>query len=724
MSDFFRLETQDAIRILSFHRSDSEMNILSEAVIRELDSKLDDLAADQSVAGLVITSSREGQFIVGADIREFANFRTAAEAEAGAAALSAVFQKIQDLKIPSVAAIEGSCLGGGLELSLACTWRVASDHAKTVLALPEIKLGLIPGAGGTQRLPRLIGIQAGLDMILTGKNVPAKKAQKLGLIDALVPSHLLMQEAMKFARKKRSEASGISFSSSDLPRWATDKNPLGRSFMQSKAKDMVEKNTKGQYPAAYKALESVFGGYDKKLADGLKLEAKLFGQLAMTNVSRSLIHLFHATTAIKKVPFKGAEIEKFGDQPESSIGVVGAGLMGMGIATVLTEKGLRVRVSDPSKEALGRGLKSADRYFEKKVERKRLKPFEKKQAVSRISPGLSTEGFGSCAIVIEAVFESLELKQKIVRSLEQKSGSENQIFATNTSAIPIKEIASASSRPEQVLGMHFFSPVEKMPLLEIVKTKQTAPWVLARAWNLGQKMGKQVIVVEDGPGFYTTRALAFFLHEAALMLTEGVRIEDIDRALTQFGFPVGPITLIDEVGIDVGAHVLETMSKYFPERISLPDSFQQIQASGRMGRKNQKGFYTYRNGKKGDPDRAIYTFVKTDAGDSNTSMHISKEEMIDRCVLLFINESVRCLEEGILVSAFDGDVGAVFGLGFPPFHGGPFKYTDTLSAKTVVERLFALQDKYGPRFTPCAMLLDHARGGKRFFADEPEAATV
>jgi 3-hydroxyacyl-CoA dehydrogenase/enoyl-CoA hydratase/3-hydroxybutyryl-CoA epimerase len=316
-------------------------------------------------------------------------------------------------------------------------------------------------------------------------------------------------------------------------------------------------------------------------------------------------------------------------------------------------------------------------------------------------------------VVIEAVFEDLKLKQKLLAEVEGLA-HEKLIFASNTSALPIAGIAANAKHPERVLGMHFFSPVEKMPLLEIVVTDQTAPWASFRAVQLGQAMGKQVIVVKDSPGFYTTRALAFFLAEAVDILVSGSRIQAIDKALTSFGFPVGPITLIDEVGIDVGVHVLETMHEAFSSRIVMPQGIKAVQESGRMGRKNNKGFYKYIDGKKQGEDEDIYNLIAPRNGGES----LSAEDIVERCLLVFINESVRCLEEGILATAYDGDVGAVFGLGFPPFWGGPFKYIDHLGADAVVKRLEALATKYGERFKPAASLVSMAKENKKYFPEE------
>jgi 3-hydroxyacyl-CoA dehydrogenase/enoyl-CoA hydratase/3-hydroxybutyryl-CoA epimerase len=718
MGEFWNVEREVGnVAVVVFDRKDKDVNVLSEKPLRELNHILEGFAGDASVEGVVFISGKK-DFIVGADVNEISSMRSAEAAASGARQMQAIYQKIADLKVPTVAAINGQALGGGLELALACTWRVATTDPKTKLGLPEIQLGLIPGAGGTQRLPRLIGIQTALDMILTGKRLSGKRAEKAGLVDACVPVQLLREQAVRYATQKRQHPRRMPDLSpgklaEGLPKWAAEGNLFGRKLVQKKAREMVDEKTKGFYPASYKALEAVFDGYDHSLAKGLELEAELFGQLAVTRESKALIHLFHATTSLKKHRYKDAGRERFGKRKAESLGIIGSGFMGAGIATVAVERNMSVRLSDPNKESVGRALKHTREYFQKKLDKRRIKPFELNQKMAHLSPGLSPTGFDRTDVVIEAVFEDLGLKQKLLKQVEATAG-EDFIFATNTSAIPITKIAEGAKDPSRVIGMHFFSPVEKMPLLEVVVTDKTADWVAARVIDLGQDMGKQVIVVKDGPGFYTTRALSFYLNEAATLLMEGAPIEAVDKALVDFGFPVGPITLIDEVGIDVGTHVLETIQKAFPERLSTPKGLAPVTDSGRLGRKNNKGFYTYEGGKKGRPDASVYELL----GVQRSGDKIPAEDIVDRCLLMFVNESVRCLEDGVLAHPYDGDVGAVFGLGFPPFWGGPFKYIDLVGARQVVEKLNKLMDQHGARFKPAQLLVQHASSGMPFFPEE------
>lgn len=710
MSKYFQVKKSSDIVTLVFKRDDKDANTLSEAVLRELDSCLENLSKDETCKGLIFTSGRTDQFIAGADIDEISQFKTAEDAESGSRAMQAILQKISNLGKPSVAAIQGACLGGGLELALACTWRVAANDEKTKMGLPEIQLGFIPGAGGTQRLPRLIGIAASLDLILTGKKVDGPKALKLGIIDACVPASILHDEARKLLSARNRPTSP---NTRNLTAKLLEGNFVGRRVMAYKARQTVTEKTKGFYPASYKALDAVFMGFERTLEAGLALEAKLFGELTQTKESQSLVHLFHATNAVKKHPYKDAGNERFKNSAKvSSVGVIGGGFMGGGIATVCADRGLRVAVSDPNKDSLARLMKNARTFFYKKVKQRKLKVFAAESRLAQISPQLTPAGFDNLDVVVESVFEELSLKQKILAGLE-KQAHKDWIFATNTSAIPIADIAAKSANPERVLGMHFFSPVEKMPLLEVVVAPKTAPWAVARIVELGQQMGKTIIVVKDSPGFYVNRALAFYLAEAAMMVGEGVAIDDLDRLLVKFGWPVGPITLIDEVGLDIGMHVLKTMEAAWPNRFKIPSWFGAVAGDGRLGRKSGKGFYLYNNGKRGDVDPEVYKLIG-----AKPSHSLSDAEIVKRCVLGYVNESMLCLEDGVIPTPFEGDVGSVFGVGFPPFLGGPFKYVDVSGPQQILTEMRELESKFGSRFAPPKSFVKLAEGAQLYFPEE------
>jgi len=394
--------------------------------------------------------------------------------------------------------------------------------------------------------------------------------------------------------------------------------------------------------------------------------------------------------------------------------MVGAGLMGAGIAAVTADAGIAVRLRDKDDAALGRGLRQIAGIFDERVKRRRLTRAEREEKMALVTATTDWSGFKTCDVVVEAVFEDLKLKQDTLRDAEREAPG--AVFASNTSSIPIGRIAEPAARPEAVVGMHFFSPVDKMPLLEVVRAPRTGPQAVATAVALGKRIGKTVIVVNDGVGFYTSRILAPYMNEASYLLVDGAAVEDVDAALVDFGFPVGPMQLLDEVGIDVGGKVAHIMSEAFGERMKPPEGFEKVALDGRLGRKAKKGFYLYGEDKeKGhkEVDRSVYDLLP--GGQKRTSP--PREEIAERCVLQMVNEAAHCLGEKILRSARDGDIGAVFGLGFPPFRGGPFRYADSLGAATVVQRLSAYQDRFGPRFTPAPLLAEMARSGGKFFAE-------
>ena len=698
---FRRERGDDGVLVLTLDVPGEKVNTLGKALLAELDEVLALVDADRGIRAVVLRSGKPDNFIAGADIKDFTAMRSALEGETLSRAGQAALDRLEAARVPVVAAIHGSCLGGGLETVLACRYRVASDDPKTVLGFPEVKLGLVPGAGGSQRMPRLIGVAGSLDLILTGRNLKAPRAKKAGVVDEVVPASILLATAKKAAlalgegRLVPRRPGG--------PWW----EGLLRPFIFRKARAGVLAKTRGHYPAPLEAIGVVERGTATTLTEGLKLEAAAFGRLAVTDASRALVSVFFATQDIKKDAGYTAGTPAV---ETKKLGVLGAGLMGAGIASVAAEAGIRVRMKDASHEALGRGLRGAHDFFEERRRRGRLTRLDVEQRMQRVSPTLDYTGFSRADLVIEAVFEDLELKRRVLDEAEAAI-REECVFASNTSSIPIGDIAANARRPGRVLGMHFFSPVPKMPLLEVVVTPRTEDTATATAVAFGRRIGKHVIVVRDGPGFYTSRTLAPYLNEGARLLEEGAPVEAVDGAMTAFGFPVGPLTLLDEVGIDVGAKVAKVMVTAFGERMTPPVSMAKVLADGRMGRKNKRGFYTYDGGRK-RVDASVYALLP----DGGMRRSVDVREVQDRVVFAFLNEAVRCLEEGILRSPRDGDVGAIFGLGFPPFLGGPFRYLDHLGARFAVEMLEKLEAQHGARFAPAAMLVDLAKEGRRFHA--------
>jgi 3-hydroxyacyl-CoA dehydrogenase/enoyl-CoA hydratase/3-hydroxybutyryl-CoA epimerase len=690
----------DGVMVATLDVPGERMNTLGRGMMEEFASLLAGLEARSDVRAVVLISGKPDNFIAGADIKDFTRVRSALEAETMSREGQALLNRLEALRVPVVAAIHGPCLGGGLETALACRYRVATDDPKTALGVPEVMLGLIPGAGGTQRIPRLIGLRTGLDLILTGRNLKGGRALKAGLVDEVVPAPVLLAAARKAAL-------GLADGTLRPPRPGI---PLAdkvlRPLIFSKARSSVLEKTHGHYPAPLRALEVVEKGTATSLEEGLKLEARAFGELAVSPESRALVSVFFATQEIKKdagYP-PGTEV-----RPVRKLAVVGAGLMGAGIAGAAVDVEVPVRLRDTTPESLGRGLRYVREIVDERARKGSLHRREAAQRMDRLSPTLDYTGFRRADLVIEAVFEDLDLKRRVLAEVEAAT-RDDCVFASNTSSLPIGDIARDAVRPARVLGMHFFSPVHKMPLLEVIVTPRTDAWATAEAVGFGRLLGKHVIVVRDGAGFYTTRALSPYMNEAARVVEEGASIEDVDRALTGFGFPVGPITLLDEVGIDVGAKVAKILHHAFGERVAPPASMARVIEDGRQGRKNGRGFYLYENGRKKGVDPTVYALVAGDA--PRKPMEV--REIQERLVFAFLNEAILCLQEGILRSPRDGDVGAIFGLGFPPFLGGPFRYLDHLGARFALEVLERLRARHGPRFTPARLLEDMARAGTGF----------
>jgi 3-hydroxyacyl-CoA dehydrogenase/enoyl-CoA hydratase/3-hydroxybutyryl-CoA epimerase len=710
---YFTVELAEGVATLLLDVPGESVNTLSVEVGAELARQLDRLEQDPAVKAVVIASGKREGFVAGAKIEMIRAVGSAAEAEALARRGQAGFDRLEKFHKPVVAAIHGACLGGGLELAMACHYRVAADDPRTSLGLPEVMLGLLPGGGGTQRLPRLVGIAAALDLILTGKNLKVRKALKLGLIDEAAPAPLLRQVARTRALElaggtlRRSRPAGPTASGvARLQQALLEENPLGRSVLFSQARKQLLKKTRGNFPAPEAALEAVRHGYEKGFAEGLALEARRFGELAVTDVSRRLVEIFFAQTALKKD--SGVADPAVRARPIARVGVLGGGLMGGGIAAVTVGAGLPVRLRERDDAAAAKALAGLAASLDERVRRRSLDRLARHATMRLLTAGTGWEGLERVDLVIEAVFEDLALKREMVRTFQAVNA--RGIFASNTSSIPIAEIAAGAARPEAILGMHYFSPVQRMPLLEVIASRQTAPEVIATAVALGKKQGKTVILAGDAPGFWVNRILGPYMNEAAWLLAEGAAVDDLDRALTAWGFPLGPITLLDEVGIDVGEKVARILQAGFGERMKPPDVLPALVAAGRLGRKAKKGFYTYDGGAK-RVDQAVYDLLP--GGRQRRSP--PPEVMAERLGLQLVNEAARALAEGIVRSPRDGDIGAVFGIGFPPFRGGPFRLVDARGADQVVDALQRLRDAHGPRFEPAPLLVDQARSGGRFY---------
>jgi len=699
--------------VLTLDLPGEPVNKLNAAVKAEFEQAFTGLRDDPAVTAVVLVSGKPDTFIAGADIEEFTRLSTREEFERLSREGQEMIQMVDDFPKPVVAAVHGACVGGGLELVLACDWRVITDHPKTQLGLPEVQLGLLPGAGGCQRLPRLIGLSAALGIIMPARTEPALKAFKLGMADELVPPSILLDTALKAAERLAGPGSPwpriVRKPKGGLIGGFLDRTAIGRRIVYRKARKDALKKSGGNYPAPLAALEAVKAGLEQGAAEGYRVEHRLFGELAATDVSRKLIGIFFATNALKKDDGLPAGITARPRAVER-LAVIGSGFMGAGIAgTAVSQAGVPTRLKDTDLARVGKGLKSATDILTGRLKRRRMTRTEFERTSALLSGGTDYAGFQRTGLVIEAVFEDLALKRKVLADTEAATTAE-AIFATNTSTIPIADIAAESGRPGQVLGMHFFSPVDRMPLLEVIPTDKTSPDTIATAVQFGRKLGKTVIVVRDHPGFWVNRILTPYLNESGYLLGEGVPMEVIDRVAVKFGFPVGPITLLDEVGLDVGTKASKVMHAAFGDRLKPSPLIEKLLDDKRMGRKNGRGFYLYHKNQRTGPDEKVYDLLGI-----RPVRPASTTLVEQRLVYSMLNEAAMAMGEGVVRSPRDGDIGAIFGIGYPPFRGGPLRFLDDLGAGKVVAVLRELESKLGERFTPCSTLVRMAETGASFY---------
>jgi 3-hydroxyacyl-CoA dehydrogenase/enoyl-CoA hydratase/3-hydroxybutyryl-CoA epimerase len=711
----------DGVGVVTYDVPGEPINVLKATFNDEFRALFGELEQNEKVKAAVLISGKADSFIVGADIEVLKAVTTSREGEALCRTGHDTIARLASAKKPIVAAVHGPALGGGFEVALACQGRVLSDDKKTVFGFPEVQLGLLPGLNGLQRLAILAGLQVALDHGLTAKNMRPRKAKELGVADDVVPRPILEQAAAELAlqiaagKKPASPKKKLPLKS-ELARAVLEDNPLGRTLLFRKAREMAEKQSRGHYPA----LPAIIDVLKTFAAEGFEaskdVEARAFGQLSVSPVALRLMDIFFATTALKKD--NGTDDPHVVPHDVHKVFVFGAGLMGAGIAYVSAAGAdLHVRMKDRDDAAVSRGLRSVTDILDERVKKKQMSRTERIEVAGRLTTTTDDLGLATADLAIEAVFEDLALKHKVLREFEERAKPQ-AIFASNTSSIPIGRIAEGATRPENVVGMHYFSPVHKMPLLEVIRTPKTDPSVVATAVAVGKKQGKTVIVVNDGVGFYTTRVLGPYLNEACWLLLEGTPVDVIDEAMVDWGFPVGPLMLLDEVGIDVAAHVGGVMVEAFGDRVVPPRAIGTVMTDDRKGRKNEKGFYLYgdlakRAGHGKHVDPTIYRALGLEKPRGKGSISIDDIQM--RCALQFVNEALYCKGEGILRSARDGDVGAIFGLGFPPFRGGPFRLVDTMGISAVLRRMRQYEETHGKRFTPAPLLVQMAQDGRLFY---------
>jgi len=686
-----------------FDRPDAKVNLLTPDLFRDLGELLDSVRGREDVRGLIFKSAKAGAFIAGMDVEVMASFTDAFKAAEGARFGQIVLQRIADLPVPSACAINGVCLGGGTELALACTVRVAADSKAVKIGLPETQLGIIPGFGGTQRLPRLVGLVASLDLILSGRTLDARRAQKMGLVDLVVPEAYLERETIKLMLKA---AAGLKRSRPLAARLFEITPPLRR-FVIDKARKAAEaKASPESYPAPFRALEAIDAAFSMPMPQGLDLEARIVGELVPTRTSKNLMWLFKSQSALKKDAGGIVALPR----KVRRAAVLGAGIMGGGIAQLIADKGISVRLKDLRGDALLAALRKASKIWREQVDRKRLTPREMRQKLGFVAPTLDDSGLSKVDIVLEAVVENLDVKQKVLASMEERMGP-RAVFASNTSTIPISDIAARAVRPERVVGMHFFNPVHRMPLVEVIAGQRSSPEAVSTVHAFALALGKVPVVVRDAPGFLVNRILMLYFNEALRFLAEGVSIEDADRSMLAFGVPMGPFALMDEIGLDTGQHAAAVLEGAFGKRIGAATPIlQAIVAGGRLGKKNGKGFYHYKHGRRTRPDGAVSKLAGASA-----PLQLPVEMLQERMVLAMVNEATICLEDGVVREPRDVDVAMVYGTGFPPFRGGLLRYADSVGPAVLVDRLSRLADAHGERFRPAGLLRDMVREERRFY---------
>lgn len=699
----------DGVAWLVFDRPDARANILTRGVMERLDAllgEIEEAAASGTVRAVVVRSGKDGRFIAGADVGEIANVTDPAVGAQAAAMGQQLFRRLEQLEVPTVAAVDGTCLGGGTELILACDARIASDRPETRIGLPEVKLGIIPGFGGTVRLPRLIGLRNALGMILTGTNMSARKAQRTGLISERMHIGVLYDRAAELAleladggrpdRRKR-----------PLLARALDDTPIGRRVVLRQARKQVLRETMGHYPAPLRALDVVRRTAGMPLDRAFEVEAEALGELVVTDISKNLIHVFHLLESAKKSG--PADVEPL---PVERVAVLGAGVMGGGIAQLLAYRDLDVRLKDINSEALSLGLRHARQMFDRLVKRNRLEQRDADRQLQSIAPTLEYTGFGTVDVVIEAVVEKMNVKQQVLSETETHVRADC-VLTTNTSSLSVTEMQNVLARPDRFAGMHFFNPVHRMPLVEVIRGEKSSDQTVATVVALVRQLEKTPVIVQDGPGFLVNRVLAPYLNEAGWLLAEGGRIEKIDATLRRFGMPMGPFRLLDEVGLDVARHAGAVMSEAFGDRLRQPPTMVALEQTELLGRKGGRGFYSYEDGRDKNVNDAIYSELKGAIADRPGEL--TEQEILDRTLLAMVNEAARVLEDGIAASPGDVDLGMITGTGFPPFRGGLLRWADSLGMAEVLRRLERLEAVHGERFSPAQLIRTGAAEGRLFY---------
>jgi 3-hydroxyacyl-CoA dehydrogenase/enoyl-CoA hydratase/3-hydroxybutyryl-CoA epimerase len=694
----FTIERDGDLAVVWFDLPGEKVNKFSSGVMREFAGVVDELERAGDIRRVIVASRKPGIFIAGADVQEFTQISSPDQAKEFTRFGQQTFHRFSKLPQVTVAAINGACMGGGCELAISCDYRVMADSPKASIGLPEVKLGIFPAWGGTTKLPRLIGLPAALDIILNGKTLDARRAKRTGLVDEAVPPAILLDVAKSFAAKSKRRGAGAT-------KFYIEGNPITRSVIFGKARKAVMQQTRGNYPAPLKALDVMEYGFSNGLEKGLQREVDDVVSLMSNDVAQNLVRLFFLMEDSKKDPIAAKPL------PVENAGVLGAGVMGGGIAQLVADKtDANVRMRDINWSAIGGGMNAAAKIWKRKVDARRMNRGEMQRKLARVTGTLDWSGFHRADVVIEAVVENLNIKRQVLAEFENvaKPGA---IFATNTSTIPITDIAAEAKHPENVVGMHFFNPVDRMPLVEVIRGARTSDQAMVTIANFARRMGKTVVYCNDGPGFVVNRILGPYMNESGFLLEEGNSIESIDKAMLDFGMPMGPLTLLDEVGIDVAAKVAVILGDAFADRMAQKSSVvDKLYKDGRYGKKNGKGVYLYKDGKRQGPDPAVYKLVGVSAPHPADARAV-----VERMTLAMINEAAVILDEKIVASAPELDLAMIMGTGFPPFRGGLLRYADALGLPYILARLDELSTRVGSRFNPTEPLKRLAQNDGKFY---------
>jgi 3-hydroxyacyl-CoA dehydrogenase/enoyl-CoA hydratase/3-hydroxybutyryl-CoA epimerase len=693
----------DGILKIMFGRPESGVNILDGPLLNALDNLLDEIAGREEIRALLFGSAKPGMFMAGAGLNRIEEITDASEAAEWARNGQSLLQRIADIGLPTAVSIGGLCLGAGAELALAVDYRVASTARMVRIGMPEVKLGIIPCFGGSQRLPRLVGLKTALDLIISGRQIDGREAHRLGLIDLLVPPAYLEREALELLRKALTHGQGPLVRS--LPRRsrplesAVEKvGPLRRLLLDRRRRRIERKSRADAHPAPFRAIEALEAAVAQPLPQGLDIEARIAGELIPSSSAKNLIKLFRHRNALKA----GLGGPRVPPLTVERVAVIGAGTMGGGIAWLAAERNLPVRLKEKNPATILEALRRANEEGGGGREHR--------QKLANIAPTTDDSGLTRIDLVIEAVEEDLALKREVLAEAEQRL-PERAVFASCASALPVREIAASALVPERVVGLHFFNPAGRMPLVEVIAGLHSSPEAVATAHAFAVRLGKVPVVVADSPGFLVNRILGLYVNEALRLLAEGVSIGAVDRAMEAFGMPQGPFALLDFIGLEDAARVADVLNEAYGERVGGDTSLlETMVGAGRLGAKNGQGFYNYRDGRR--------TVTAEEAGrlaGSGESRELPQETLQDRMLLAMVNEAAICLQERIARGPRDLDTAMVLGAGFPAYRGGLMRYADSAGLPLVVDRLARFADAHGERYRPAELLREQARHNRRFY---------